>query len=266
VKITKSQLKQIIQETLEETYASDHGLEASFFSDQPGAWGETPVEHQPELEFLFSAAKGKDKEEFILANAKLLQAYDKLAASGKDREAQKVLATIKQKWTAFTKPKMKPPGAAASKGPSLGGLSAPKSKRLDINELKQIIQEELESALKEVAIVLGDKEDLGKAGPWPVKDVSTPKKAKDEFSKLTKSVQKEEEAVEEYGRYGGRDQAGDLTRRLMDYRYVVGTRGFNDLEDAKREYQSLGGDEGIYDKHYYGRDQGDWIIKSKWNR
>ena len=204
MKITKSQLKQIIQETLEETYASQHGLEASFFSDQPGAWGETPVEHQPELEFLFSAAKGKDKEEFILANAKLLQAYDKLAASGKDREAQKVLATIKQKWTAFTKPKMKPPSpaASASKGPSLGGLSAPKSKRLSINELKQIIQEELESSLKEIAIVLGDKEELEKTGPWPVKDVSTSKKAKDEFSKLAKSVQKEEEAVDEGGPYG----------------------------------------------------------------
>ena len=53
--------------------------------------------------------------------------------------------------------------------------------------------------LKEVAIVLGDKEDLGKAGPWPVKDVSTPKKAKDEFSKLTKSVQKEEETLDESG-------------------------------------------------------------------
>ena len=47
------------------------------------------------------------------------------------------------------------------------------------SQLKQIIQEELESALKEIAIVLGDKEELEKTGPWAVKDVSTYKKAKD---------------------------------------------------------------------------------------
>ena len=46
--------------------------------------------------------------------------------------------------------------------------------------------------LNEIAIVLGDPKELEKIASWPVKDVSTPEKAKDEFSKLTKSVQGKE--------------------------------------------------------------------------
>ena len=74
--------------------------------------------------------------------------------------------------------------------------------KLTKSQLKQIIQEELENSLKEIAIVLGDPKELEKTGSWPVKDVSTPKKAKDEFSKLAKSVQGKEETVDEGGPYG----------------------------------------------------------------
>ncbi len=82
---------------LKESYASERGGEASFFSDQPGEWADTPVESQPELEFIFSAAKKDVKDNFILQNGDLLQAYD-LAAGKNDPSAKKLLAQIKQKW------------------------------------------------------------------------------------------------------------------------------------------------------------------------
>jgi hypothetical protein len=64
--------------------------------------------------------------------------------------------------------------------------------------------------------------------------------------------------VDEYGSYT-RDQPGDLTNRLSSYRYEVGTQGFDDLKAAEREYHSLGGREGIYDKE---RDE--WIVRSRY--
>jgi len=89
---------------LKESYASERGSEGSFFSDQPGEWGETEVEEQPELAFMFSAAEPAVKDNFILLNGDLLQAYD-LAAGKNDPSAEKLLAHIKQKWLQHIKAK-----------------------------------------------------------------------------------------------------------------------------------------------------------------
>ena len=73
--------------------------------------------------------------------------------------------------------------------------------KLTKSKLKQIVQEELQNASKEVMIVVGNPEDLKKIGPLDVKDVSTPEKAEKKFADITKSVQKEE-TVDEAGPYG----------------------------------------------------------------
>tara|TARA_R100000664_G_C2693674_1_gene96775 strand:- start:407 stop:745 length:339 start_codon:yes stop_codon:yes gene_type:complete len=109
MKITQSQLKQIIKEELEaaldERYADDHGAEASFFADQPGQWGETPVEDQPELQALFSAADSETKQNFVLANSDLLQAYDKAAGSN-PLKAKMLLRKVRAAWREFSKGKI----------------------------------------------------------------------------------------------------------------------------------------------------------------
>jgi len=109
MKITQSQLRKIIKEELEATlaerYADDHGAEASFFADQPGEWGETPVEEQPELEALFSAADAETKQNFVLAHADLLQAYDQAAGSS-PLKAKWLLRKVRKAWEEFSEGKI----------------------------------------------------------------------------------------------------------------------------------------------------------------
>ena len=108
---------------LDETFASEQGAEASFFADQPGEWGETEVELQPELNFIFSSAKPEVKEKFMLQNADLLQAYD-LAAKKGDPGSEKILAQIKQLWLRQSRGR---PGVAEARDDDLdeGGRDRP---------------------------------------------------------------------------------------------------------------------------------------------
>jgi len=84
-----------------ESFASEKGGEASFFADVPGEWGTDAVEDQPELDFIFSAADPEVKEQFMLAAADALQAYDRAARKG-DPSAEKLLGRIKQAWLKFS--------------------------------------------------------------------------------------------------------------------------------------------------------------------
>ena len=85
-----------------ESFASEHGSEATFFADEPGAWGEADPEDQPELNFIFSAAKPEVKEKFMLVASDLLQAYDSASRSG-DPGAEKLLDQVKRAWLKFSK-------------------------------------------------------------------------------------------------------------------------------------------------------------------
>jgi hypothetical protein len=85
-----------------ESFASERGGEATFFADEPGAWGEADPEDQPELNFIFSAAKPEVKEKFMLIAADLLQAYDSASRSG-DPRAESLLDRIKRAWLQFSK-------------------------------------------------------------------------------------------------------------------------------------------------------------------
>jgi len=105
MRITESYLRGLVQEelrnVLRETYASDRGAEAAFFADQPGEWMETPVEEQPELEFIYSAATEEEKEAFTLEFAELLQAYDTAAAGWNPLAKRKALKAVKDAWLEF---------------------------------------------------------------------------------------------------------------------------------------------------------------------
>ena len=117
-----------------------------------------------------------------------------------------------------------------------------KENKLTKSKLKQIVQEELENSLKEIAIVLGDKEDLGKAGPWPVKDVSTPEKAEKAFADVTKSVQGKEETVGESLPQGAhRLPPGWATKEYPEPKgpFRAGYETYDSLEDAIK-YSSAG--------------------------
>ena len=107
MKITKSYLRGLVKEELQnvltETYASEQGAEAAFFADQPGEWMETPVEEQPELEFIYSAATDDEKEAFTLEFADLLQAYDAAAAGWNPIAKRKALKAVKDAWLQFKK-------------------------------------------------------------------------------------------------------------------------------------------------------------------
>ena len=85
-------------EEVSESFASKHGAEASFFADEPGEWGADKVEDQPELDFIFSAADSDVKDQFMLAAADALQAYDQAARKGDDQRAEKLLDQIKKAW------------------------------------------------------------------------------------------------------------------------------------------------------------------------
>jgi len=87
---------------LNESFASEQGAEASFFADEPGEWGTDAVEDQPELDFIFSAASPGQKEEFMLAAADILQAYDK-AARANHPSAESLLNQVKQAWLKFSR-------------------------------------------------------------------------------------------------------------------------------------------------------------------
>ena len=141
---------------LNESFASEQGAEASFFADEPGEWGTDAVEDQPELDFIFSAASPEQKEEFMLAAADILQAYDK-AARANDPEADNLLDQVKQAWLKFSKtgdPRPEehrglPPSRSSMSARKLGGEHPVVQEKISVREAKEITRRIIERVKKE---------------------------------------------------------------------------------------------------------------------